>query len=289
MIRFGPSGNSDSFYAQGYSATKQQPAWLYERGLNALEYSFGRGVRMTEKAAAEIRAEAETYDVQLSVHAPYYINMATDDPEKMENSIRYLVQSGMAARMMGAKRVVFHPGVTAADGRDASVQRIESLLKRAIKELDGVGLMDDIIFCPETMGKISQIGDLQETLNFCQLDKRLIPCLDFGHLHARSLGAFGNVREDYTNALDSLEQALGRARAEKVHIHFSRIEYTKAGEKRHWTYSDTQFGPEFWPLAQELAARHYEPVVICEAKGTMAEDAKTYQQLYEKAVKEMQS
>ena len=288
MIRFGPAGNSDSFYAQGYAATKQQPAWLHQRGLNALEYSFGRGVRMTEKTALEIRTEAEKYDVQLSVHAPYYINMATDEAEKMDNSIRYLVQSGMAARMMGAKRVVFHPGVTAPDGRAASVQRIEGLLRRAIDELDALGLMEDILFCPETMGKISQIGDLEETLGFCQLDKRLIPCLDFGHLHARSLGAFGSVREDYQRALDLLEQALGRARAQKVHIHFSRIEYTKAGEKRHWTYSDTQFGPEFWPLAQELAARHYEPVVICESKGTMAEDAKTYQLLYERAVKEMQ-
>ena len=289
MIRFGPAGNSDSFYAQGYSATKQQPAWLYERGLNALEYSFGRGVRMTEKTALEIRTEAETYDIQLSVHAPYYINMATEDPEKMDHSVRYLVQSGMAARMMGAKRVVFHPGVTAADGRQASVERIETLLKRAIDELDAMGLMDEILFCPETMGKISQIGDLEETLRFCQVDKRLVPCLDFGHLHARSLGVFGNDRADYACALDLLEQSLGRVRAEQVHIHFSRIEYTKAGEKRHWTYSDTQFGPEFRPLAQELAARQYQPVVICESKGTMAEDAQTYQQLYEKAVKEMQA
>ena len=283
--RFGPAGNSESFYAQGHISTKEQPAWLHEMGLDAFEYSFGRGVRIGEQAAREICEQAQKYDVQLSVHAPYYINLATEDEEKMQNSIRYLAQSAQAAQWMGAKRVVFHPGVQGKGERIDAVRRIEALMKRALGELDAQGF-SSMIFCPESMGKIVQIGDLAETIAFCELDERLIPCLDFGHLHARSLGAFGSA-EDFQYALDLVENRLGLERARMLHVHFSRIEFTKAGEKRHWTYADRQFGPNFDPLAHELARRSYAATIICESKGTMAEDAATYKQLYLQALEEL--
>lgn len=284
-MHFGPAGNSERFYAEGHTSTKEQPAWLYAMGLNAFEYSFGRGVRIREQAAAEIGQQAQQYGIQLSVHAPYYINMATEDEEKMGNSIRYLSQSAQAAQWMGAKRVVFHPGVQGKGERKDAVGRILHLLYRAMRELDAQGF-GEITFCPETMGKIGQIGDLEETIILCEQDERLIPCLDFGHLHARSLGTFGSL-EDFQHALDLLESRLGLARARAVHIHFSRIEFTKAGEKRHWTYADRQFGPDFDPLAWELARRGYEATVICESKGTMAEDAAIYKQLYLQALEEL--
>ena len=283
--RFGPAGNSESFYAQGHTSTKEQPAWLHAMGLDAFEYSFGRGVRIREQAADEIRQQAQMYDIQLSVHAPYYINLATEEEAKMDNSIRYLVQSAQAAQWMGAKRVIFHPGVQGKSERVDAVKRIETLLSRAMRELDAQGF-GAITFCPESMGKINQIGDLVETIAFCELDERLIPCLDFGHLHARTLGAFHSA-EDFRHALDLVENRLGMERARALHVHFSRIEFTQAGEKRHWTYDDRQFGPDFEPLARELARRQYDATIICESKGTMAEDAATYKQLYLQALEEL--
>ena len=112
------------------------------------------------------------------------------------------------------------------------------------------------------------------------MDERFIPCIDFAHLHARGQGALqGEV--DFAGVLDQLEQALGIQRARQLHIHFSTIEYTAAGEKRHRTFAETEFGPRFEHLAPLLKARGYEARVICESKGTMAEDAKTMREIYD--------
>lgn len=277
-IKFGPSGNSDIFYEQGYKRSHEAPAWLRAMGLDAYEYSFGRGVRIKHDTAAAIRAQAEENGITMSVHAPYYINFASADDEKIEKSIGHLVRSAEAASWLGAKRVVFHPGVAGED-RLRSCERIRETLPAALEAVYKTS--PDIILCPETMGKTGQIGDLEETLSFCMLDSSMLPCIDFGHLYARSLGEIQG-REHYIHVLDSIERELGAVRAGSFHIHFSRIEYTAKGEKRHWTYADTQFGPDFTPLAQLLAERGLGPTVICESKGTMAEDAAVFKKEYQK-------
>ena len=154
-----------------------------------------------------------------------------------------------------------------------------AIAAEAYARLDDLGL-SHIHLCPETMGRVSQIGDLQETLSFCQLDERLIPCIDFAHLHALGHGAL-NAPEDFAAVLDAIESALGPERAHAMHIHFSTIEYTAAGEKRHRTFAEEAYGPRFQHLAPLLKERGYQPRVICECKGTMAEDAKAMMEMYE--------
>ena len=144
--------------------------------------------------------------------------------------------------------------------------------------LDKAGF-SDITLCPETMGKIGQLGTLDEVLELCKVDERITPCIDFGHLNARTLGGIAS-KADYAAILDKVEAALGGARAKRFHVHFSRIEYSAGGEKRHWTFAETQFGPEPQPLMELLAERDLEPVIICESAGTQAEDACTMQRLY---------
>ncbi len=282
-IRFGPSGNSQSFYDQGYKSTKQAPEWLQKLGLDAFEYSFGRGVRITQQAAEEIGEQMKLHGIALSVHAPYYINLASAEEKSIESTLGHFIKSSQAATWMGASRVIFHPGAAGKD-RKESCQRIAASLRDVVKELDRLGF-SGLTLCPETMGKINQVGDLDETIALCELDERFIPCIDFGHLYARSLGNFGS-REDYGMVLDKLSNALGFERASRLHIHFSRIEYSKGGEKRHLNYEDPGFGPNFEPLAAELCARHYTPVVISESMGKMAEDALTYKQIFEQIQKE---
>lgn len=280
-IRFGPAGNSESFYSQGHKATQEAPAWLHARNLSAFEYSFGRGVRLTSETAAPIREQAIAYDISLSVHMPYYINLATETPEKQANNFRYFQESLAAASTLGATRAVFHPG-SAAGGREAALQRAIALFRRIYTMLleEGYG---EITLCPETMGKINQLGDLQEVLALCALDERLLPCIDFGHLHCRGRGAIQG-KAAYAEILDAIENAIGMERARRMHVHFSRMEYTEQGERRHHTFADTQYGPEFPPLAALFAERQYCPVVICESKGTMAEDAAAMRRMYLQAL-----
>lgn len=279
MIRFGPAGNSESFYAQGYKNTFEAPKWLKEMGLNAYEYSFGRGITLSAEGAQKIRVEAEKNGVRVSAHGPYFINLANPDPEKRENSMRYITDSARRVLDLGGDRVVVHVGAVMKMERGEALKNCREGLTEAYRRMDELGL-GAVHLCVETMGKHSQIGDLTETLSFCQLDERLIPCIDFAHLHALWQGGLTR-EEDFEKILDELEKTLGIERARNIHIHFSTIEYTAAGEKRHHTFAEKDYGPRFELLAPLLYARGYEPTVICECKGTMAEDALTMRRIFD--------
>lgn len=278
MIYFGPAGNSDSFYEQGHKNTYEAFEWLYNMGLNAFEYSFGRGVRLGQAAAEKIAEKAQLYGVKLSVHAPYYINLATEEPQKQEGNARYFLQSVTAARWLGAKRVVFHAGSLGRLKPDEAFDRAKSALKDILDGLDEAGIFD-IEICPETMGRIKQIGDLDEVIALCRLDERIVPAIDFAHLHARGRGAL-NSEADFAAVLDKLESGLDGERAKRFHVHFARIEYTAAGEKMHRTFAETKYGPDFEPFAAQIVKRGLEPTLICESRGTMAEDAAEMKRIY---------
>ncbi|MDO5326044.1 MAG: TIM barrel protein [Clostridia bacterium] len=278
MIRFGPAGNSDSFYVQGYKASWQAPAWLRGMGLNAYEYSFGRGVQLKEDMAKKIAGFAKENDIAVSAHAPYFINLANPDPEKREASFRYITDSARLVTHLGGDRVVVHVGAVMKLEREEALKNCREGLKEAYLRLDDLGL-SQVHLCPETMGRPSQIGDLRETLDFCLLDERLIPCIDFAHLHALEQGAL-NTEEDFAAVLDAIETALETERAQTMHIHFSTIEFGPSGEKRHRTFAEEKYGPRFEHLAPLLKHRGYAPRIICECHGTMAEDAKAMMDIY---------
>ncbi len=281
IARFGPAGNSESFYDEGNKATVQAPAWLQARGLTAYEYQCGRGVRVSEETAREMGRLAAQHGIQISLHAPYFISLASAEPEKRENSIRYILESARAVAAMGGDRIVAHPGGLGGLSRPDATALAMTTLRRAQEALDAEGL-SAVHICPETMGKINQLGDLEEVLTFCTVDERFLPCIDFGHLNSRTLGEI-NTREAYAAVLDRLEQTLGLERARVFHSHFSKIEYTKGGEKRHLTFADTVFGPEPQPLMQLVRERGWTPTFICESDGTQAEDAAALKRLYEEA------
>ena len=277
-IRFGTAGTSDSFAAQGYKTSLDIPAYTARMGLNAFEYQCGRGVRLGLDKARQMAADAAARDILFSVHAPYYISMSSLEEDKRLNSVNYLLQSAAVCKALGGQRVIFHSGSCGRQSREAALEKALDTLRRAQAALDEAGF-SDITLCPETMGKIGQLGTLDEVLALCRVDRRITPCIDFGHLNARTLGGIRS-RADYAAILDRIGEALGDARARQFHVHFSRIEYSKGGEKRHWTFAETQFGPEPQPLMELLAERGLAPVIICESAGTQAEDALTMQKMY---------
>ncbi len=276
--RFGPAGNGDDFVAAGLKHTYEAPAWLRTLGLSAYEYQCGRGVRLNEDTAATIALSAMQNDIAVSVHAPYFISLASAEAEKRDNSLRYILDSAAAVSMLGGDRIVVHPGGLGGRTRAEATTLAVETLTRAQCLLDEVGL-GAVHICPETMGKINQLGDLDEVLTFCQVDERFLPCVDFGHLNCRVQGAL-NSPEAIVAVLDTVENRLGRERMRRMHIHFSRIEYTAGGEKRHLTFEDAVFGPEPHHLAEALVARDAAPVVICESAGTQARDAVTLCRLW---------
>ena len=240
---FGPAGNAESF---PYKSSADAPRWLAELGLDCYEYQCGKGVNVREETARNIGAAAVAAGIRLSLHAPYFINLANPDPESLQKTIGYITAACQAADWMGAGRVVIHSGALMKRTRREALDIALRSLKAVIAACDDAGY-GHIALCPETMGKINQLGDLDEVLELCTLDERLVPCVDFGHLYARSLGELEGTAA-CASMLDRIREVLGEVRAGVFHSHFSKIQFTpNGGEKMHLTFAQDDFGKRRHP------------------------------------------
>lgn len=280
--KFGPAGTSDNFKKMGYKSSLDVPEFIVKSGLDCFEYQCGRGVNIGTEKAALLGKKAKEKGITLSLHAPYYISMSSVEEEKRLNSINYILDSARAVNAMGGDRIVVHTGSCGKISREEALQLAIDTMKKAIAALDSEGL-SNIHICPETMGKVNQLGTLYEVTELCKLDERLIPCIDFGHLNARDLGVI-KTKEDYENILNTVKNELGSERFKNFHSHFSKIEYTTGGEKRHLTFEDTVYGPQFEPLMELIAKHGLSPVFICESAGTQDIDAKQMKDYYERVL-----
>lgn len=275
---FGPAGSAENF-SKVYKSTVDMPKYLSDMGLDAFEYQCGQGVRVSDALGAALRSKAEEYKITLSLHAPYFISLSSVEPEKRDKSIDYILQSASAARKIGAKRIVIHSGSCSKITREEALELAKDTLLRARKAAIEAGF-EDIIFCPETMGKFNQLGNLEEVLELCRLDDSFLPTVDFGHLNARTLGQV-NSKEAFERILDEICDKLGFDRLKCFHSHFSKIEYTQGGgEKRHLTFEDELYGPHFEPLMELIAKKNLSPTFICESAGTQDIDALAMKNCY---------
>lgn len=276
--KFGPAGCAESFYARGFKHSLQVPQYISEFGLDVFEYQCGRGVNVGEEKARQFGTLCKEKNIGVSLHAPYYISMSSVEEEKRLNSVNYILQSARAVDFMGGDRIVVHTGSCGKLDRAEALRLAKDTMTLSLKALDEQGL-GHIHICPETMGKINQLGTLEEVIALCELDERLIPCIDFGHLNARTLGEV-NTKEAFKQIIDEIGNRLGEYRKKHFHSHFSKIEYTKGGEKKHLTFEDSVFGPDPTPLMELLCEFDLEPTIICESDGTQSEDALTMKNLY---------
>lgn len=280
MIRIGPSGNSDAFYASGRKHTYEEAAYLHALGLNAFEYSFGRGVSMTDATAQKIRDEFTKYGIAISVHAPYYTNFANPDPEMISKSIGYIKQSLTACNKLGGERVVFHPAACGKATRAEAVARTKSNLALLAESCRDMAFTFKL--CAETMGKNNQIGTVEEVVDFCLIDNMFYPCFDFGHINSYMHGGIKS-KDDYRRILDYTIDKLGFEKASQMHVHFSKIQYGDKGEIRHLTFADEKYGPEYAPLAELFDEYGMSPYIVCESDGTMSDDALAMKNMHKNA------
>ena len=278
LIKFGPSGNSQAFFDAGYTKSEDSAKWVKNLGLDCFEYSFGRGVNMSDAKAVELAAAFRDAGVEISVHAPYYINLANPDEEMAEKSIGYIINSAKKVVLLGGNRVVFHPASQGNATREEAVNLTKTRFLALCERIYAEGL-EKVKFCPETMGKIAQIGTVEEITEFCKTDVVFTPCVDFGHVNAREQGSL-KTEEDYERLLRYMTDGLGYERMKNFHVHFSKIEYSARGEIRHLTFDDTVYGPEFPPLAATLKKLGLEPYIVCESAGTQDIDAVKMRKIY---------
>ena len=277
---FGTGGNSDSFYAEGKKSTAQAPEWIKLKGLDAYEFEAGNGLNAGDATLKKIGDAAREHGVLMSFHTPYFISLSGTDPEKRLKSIDYISRSLHASELLGADTIVIHAGSAAKISREEAMLLASDTL---YKNLDVNG-STDIRMGIETMGKVNQLGTLDEVIELCKISPKYHPVVDFGHLNARNIGnAFPDV-DSYRRAFDKIANALGDAYAYNLHCHFSKIEYTNAGEKRHLTFADTLYGPDFEPLAEAIIKEGVCPRIISESDGTQAEDALAMKNMWMEAL-----
>lgn len=279
---FGPAGTDDNFKALGFKNSLDIPKYVTKMGLDCFEYQCGRGVNIGEDKAKLLGEKAKQAGISLSLHAPYYISMSSVEEEKRLNSVNYILASARAVNAMGGNRIIVHTGSCGKITREHALELAKDTMKLAINALDEEGL-SNIHICPETMGKVNQLGTLHEVLELCKLDERLIPCIDFGHLNARELGIL-KTKDDFEKIFTNIRDALGVHRLKTFHSHFSKIEYTTGGEKRHLTFLDDFFGPDFEPMLDLVVKYDCSPIFICESAGTQAIDAKQMKDYYERVL-----
>mgnify|MGYP002797477780 FL=1 len=281
-VLFGPSGNSESFFNEGHSATLESPAWVKAKGLDLFEYSFGQGYRMSSDTAVKIGNEFKKEGIELSVHAPYFINFANPDDEMFSKTIGYISTGIKFLKNLQAKRLIFHPASCGKQTREEAVklmmERFKEVMPDFEKELD-----DDMFLCPETMGKLMQIGTYKEVIDLCTISSKLIPTFDFGHINALTQGSLKSA-DDYKRIFDYCFEKLGEERTKNAHIHFSKIQYGSKGEIRHLTFEDDVYGPNFEDLAKVLVDYDLSCHVVCESAGTQAEDSLIMKDIYTKTL-----
>lgn len=255
-VLFGPAGSPVDYKGPAYKA----PKYITEEGLDSYEYQSPYGVRIGEKSATTLKDESEKHNVLISMHAPYYINLCAKEDEKIEKSIGHLISAARAGEWMGAYRLVFHPGFYGNFKTDKAMEISKQTVNKLFEELEAEGI-EDFTFAPETTGKRSQLGNVSEVVELCASFDHFEPTIDFAHVHARGRG-FLNTKEDYNCIFSTIEDNL---EIDRLHCHFTTIEYGDYGEKKHHTLDENdEYGPNIEDLLANFIDNGWKANIICE-------------------------
>ena len=276
--RFGPAGKPLKYKGK----VEGIPKYLREKGLDAFEYQAVYGVKIKEEEARKLGEEARKFNVKLSVHAPYYVNLCSKEKEKFEKSIERIVESVRAASWMGAEIVVFHPGAYKGQSPEEAFERFISALKKIVDRISTIE--GKVLLGVEVMGKKAQFGSLDEVIKASQKIDILVPVIDWAHLHAREKGVL-KTHDDFLKVLERIEKELGSDVAKNLHCHFTRVEFSESGERKHRIMAEEEFGPEFKDLARAIAETGYIATIISESP-LLDEDALVMKEILIKILKE---
>ena len=288
---FGVAGFPVNFFDSSYGKKRENIfKWLNEIGLNVIELQCTYGIRMKEEQALLYRKLAKENDILLTVHAPYYINLGSLNPQVVENSKNEIKKAFALAELLDAKRIIFHPGGGYGKTKEDRIQGIERLI-HSLQDIKSDINSSVIKLYPEIGGKISALGSLEEIIQICKQVDYAYPCIDLAHLHARQIGGMSNS-SNIVHSLNIIEQELGRDILEKTHFHVYPVDYTEKGEKVHKAFGDKienieeihLKGEEYLPRASDyitaIKEKKLAPITICEAHNTQDVGAMLMRDIY---------
>jgi deoxyribonuclease-4 len=225
-------------------------------GLDAMEVQFVRGVKMSEEQALEAGKAARDALVRLSVHAPYFINLA-GTKDVVEKSKYHILKSAEIASILGANPVVFHPGYYSKKPRGEAFDSVDKSVNEISKALAETKIKIGL----EITGRKSQFGTLDENLELSAKYENVVPVLDFAHFHSRE--HLLKTRGDFLNIFEKIEEKLGKEALKDMHMHFTDVYHKDGDEKKHAILGESDL--RFEPLAEAIADFGVEGTIICES------------------------
>jgi len=270
-LLFGPAGvpitapNRDSVRAVSY---------VKKLGLGCMELEFVRGVKMGEATAKAVKEQAEKHGIVLTAHGPYYINLNSLEKAKTEASIKRILDTARVASLAGGYSITFHPAFYLGMDKNKVYAVVKRHLNNIIRTLKNEGIK--LWVRPETTGKGTQFGDIDELVKLSTELDQVMPCVDFAHLHARSNGKI-NTYKEFCNVLDKVEKGLGKEGLNNMHIHMSGIEYGPKGERNHLVLKESDMN--YKDLIKALKDYKCKGVVISESPN-IEQDAILMKKVY---------
>jgi deoxyribonuclease-4 len=232
-LLFGPAGVPLSAISR---STLDGVPQVRKLGLGCMELEFVRGIKMNNETAKQVKSLAEKNKIVLTAHGPYYINLNSLDKSITEASVKRIIDTARISNLCGAYSITFHAAYYMKLEKERVYEIVKSQLKAIVKKLENEGIK--LWIRPETTGKATQFGDIDELIRLSQEIEQVLPCVDFSHLHARSNGAYNSFKE-FSEILGKIESGLGRSALENMHIHLSGIEYSAKGERNHLLLKDS--------------------------------------------------
>ena len=282
-VQFGVAGYPPNFFKSNFKNKRENIfEWIKSLNLDWIELQNTYGIKMPDEQAILYRKLAQQNGIGISIHAPYFITLASGDEEIRKRSKERIVQAFALAEKLDSKRIIFHPGHY-PDKTDIGRKSAINLLIKGLKDIQhDIPTNKDIYLYAETIGKKSQIGSLDEIINISSEIDFCLPCLDIAHIHAFELGTLKSMEAIY-NVIEKVKTALGHKIDNKWHFHMYPVDFDDKGEKGHKAFSDrkiknqlSMFDNEqddfYYPQAEHfteaIAKNGLSGVVVCEAKDS---------------------
>ena len=243
---------------------------LDEMGLDGLELEFVRGVRISDSGREAVVSAKKV----ITAHAPFYVNLNSREEEKIEASVQRIIETAQTANELGGFSITFHAGFYLGQEAELVYKQIESQIKIITDTLDKFG--NKIWIRPETTGKATQWGDLDEIVRLSKDFERVLPCVDFSHLHARYNG-ISNTYDEFCAIFEKIGTEIGAYALENFHAHIAGIEYGPKGEKKHLNLEESDFN--YKDLLKAFKIFDVKGAVVCESPN-IEDDAKLLKEYY---------
>lgn len=246
---------------------------LKEMNLDGMELEFVHGVRMSDDNRIFVKEMAKNFVI--TAHGPFYINLNSKEEEKIEASVQRIIDTAAVAAQAGAFSITYHAAFYMGGDKETVFEQVKTQTKRIIDILENEKIK--VWIRPETTGKATQWGNIDEIINLSKEFEQVLPCVDFSHLHARSAGEY-NTYDEFSKVLEKMGNNIGQYALENFHGHLAGIEYTAKGEKQHLNLENSDMN--YKDLIKVMKEFGVKGALVCESPN-IEDDCKLLKNYYE--------